>query len=269
LDRENVENILSHGMSIGRARRVLQAIQPHSPWRSPGDWFEALAALSAVCAKELDAPARKKGLRLCRLVANAAQPGRTQWYFNNLRLLHSLPAHRSGLVGSGTCANEAFHSEMNRWFRYSSEAYSSTLQLQLWMSVLAKLLAHTSALYRPTLRQLRHQDVLARVCASLRCPENSWAAHCGQGCDGARPLAKAALPLRLARQALRVEIRLHKLAQSVRPSRRRALKRTKFTLRRLGHLAPPALRRPVKRRRLSCKTSPGSDGWFLPSSSAP
>ena len=82
------------------------------------------------------------------------------------------------LLGSGTSPNESLHAELNQWFRNQPELYITTLQLQLDFGVLAKLMAHSAAMYRPTLRQLRQQTVLSAVTEYFRIADNPWRKYC-------------------------------------------------------------------------------------------
>ena len=58
------------------------------------------------------------------------------------------------------------------------ELYSTTLQLQLEINTIGKLLAHNAALYRPTLRQLGHTTVTANVVCGFHIDDAMWLRHC-------------------------------------------------------------------------------------------
>jgi len=277
LDSLHTDQILDGSMEYNRAARILDHIDPDAPWRCLSDWIEALAAHAAVHRAELVRRTHQSGAPLCRLIQNVAEPKKAQWLFNNLRLLHSLPPHARSLVASGTTANEAFHAEINRWMRNTGEVYRETVVLHLSVAALGKLVAHTSALTHPTLRQLRAAEVLARKVALLRFDEESWSTHCAASARGTKPLERARLPLQLARGQLRQ--RLWSLGQS-RPSEplikrpagfrmpvtlrfRGALrKRTAFSKARVGSLVPPALRSQRLRVRFQRKTSWSHRHWF-------
>ena len=83
-----------------------------------------------------------------------------------------------GSKATGTTANEALHSQINEWFRNQSEIYSTTAELQLKVNVIGKLMTHNAALYRPTLRQLRQSEVLARVTPAIEQDTCSWLEYC-------------------------------------------------------------------------------------------
>jgi len=180
-------------------------------------------------------------------------------------------------VASGTTANEAFHAEINSWARNTGDVYRETVELQLSVAVLGKMLAHTNALTHPTLRQLRASDVLARQVALLRIDEASWTAHCAVGERGSLSLAPARLPLKKARDKLRLRLWGQKrgspsavilkrpaglyMPATLRP-RGVLRKRTAFNKSRLGSLVPPALRRRRLRVRLLGKTPRDDARWF-------
>jgi len=199
------------------------------------------------------------------------------WLFNNLRILHRIPVKRRPLAGSGTTANEAFHSELNRWFRHSSEVYGQTVDLQLRLGVLGKLLTHSSALWSPTLRQMRHQSVLAQRAAALTIPAEEWERHCGELDRGGYSLRRADLKIMTARKKLAFSLREHARRALSQVVRRRPAsvcavshassssgpsKRTAFTLARVGTLTPPELRSRPKRVQLLSKVSPESSEWY-------
>ena len=108
-----------------------------------------------------------------------------QWYFNHLRRLRLVNRASRPLLAAGTTANEALHSEINRWFRNQSEIFHTTVILQLDAAMLGKQLAHDSAVARPTLCQQRHQEQLHGVVGLLRHDQEDWLSFCGvQYLDG-------------------------------------------------------------------------------------
>ena len=123
--------------------------------------------------------------------------------FNHLRCRHLLGPSKRHLMATGTTANESLHSEINEWFRNQSEVFSTTVELQLSVNCIGKLLAHNAALYHPTLIQRRHSDVLVRVAAALGHDAPAWQRFCADLIDAgaARPCA-ASLPLGLERRAI-------------------------------------------------------------------
>ena len=145
-----------------------------------------------------------------KLLANSTSPQRVQLYFDTLMLLHAIPVACLGLFDSGTCANEAFHAELNNWFRNQSELHASTVELQLGFNVIAKMLAHNSAMYYPTLRQLSPALVTARPVENSRQGDAPWHKYSEELVrDGVATLGQGKLPLRDARQKLSVPLKEH------------------------------------------------------------
>ena len=132
------------------------------------EFVQALAALTYVCKDEVQNKTVMQGKLLKDVVASAAAPGRVQWYFNNLRMRHALPTKCVSLLASGTSANEAFHAEMNRWFRNQPELYLSTFIFQLRVNWIAKLMVHNFALYTPLLRQMNQDTVLVALASKWK-----------------------------------------------------------------------------------------------------
>ena len=96
------------------------------------------------------------------------------------------------LLPVGTTSNESLHAEINGWFRQTQNLHPATLKLKLSILTLSKLLAHNSALYSPTARQMLSSHVLARrIGCGLWAPEEcvAWAGR-----------NKAELPMEKARQ---------------------------------------------------------------------
>jgi hypothetical protein len=70
---------------------------------------------------------------------------------------------------SGTCSNESLHHELNTYIHSASSGlHTSTLELELWMISVAKLLSHNIALYNPQLRQYSQVDVIAATSRGTR-----------------------------------------------------------------------------------------------------
>jgi len=67
---------------------------------------------------------------------------------------------------------------MNRWFANTGEMYAASVEAQLRVAMLSKLLLVTTARRQPTLRQLRPQLVLARVVPAITLPEEPWELQC-------------------------------------------------------------------------------------------
>ena len=242
--------ILNHEMPAVRSKRVLQSLDGDAPWESTYCFLEGLAALSSLYSDELKRRTHIGGVQLRKLLFNAAAPSRMQWYLNSQRLHHSMAPAKIALLGSGTSPNETLQAEMNRWCRNQSEWYASTAEMQLQVYMFAKLVAHSSALYYPTLRQLRHSEVLSRACASLDIPSEQWQEYCFElKRDGVNLLSPALLPCFRKRQETKKLLRDHSLLKRPAAGKRPAtatplvalkrparIKRTAFTLKRLRAL---------------------------------
>ena len=246
---------MSHAMPLATAARILREIDGNCPWSNSTEFLRAMAAHSAVFVEELRRRTHHSGVTLTKLIHNACQPSRMGWLFNNLRLLHALPECKRQLIASGTTANEAFHHEINNWFKNQADIFSSTVQLQLSIATLGKQLAHCSSLYVPTLRQMRQQDVLSAVAACLRHPPEVWTSFCAALRKDGVGLRKSDLPLARMRKQIAARIksaakkpaaalvikrpagRAHHVIRTVQKRPAGSLKRTAFTLNRPESLA--------------------------------
>jgi len=201
-------SILDHSYGKKKAQFLLEHLDLEEPWRAPLDFVEALAAFSALFEADLGRRTHLGGVALRRLLFNAAAPGRTQWYFNNQRLRHSIPRQQLSLLSPGTARNEAFHAELNGWFRNQPELYASTVELQLRVNGLGKMLAHNTALHSPTLRQLTHTLVLSRSASAIEFDQTSWNTYCAElVLVGRCALAEGSLPLRDSRRSTMAAIK--------------------------------------------------------------
>ncbi|CAK0806321.1 unnamed protein product [Prorocentrum cordatum] len=189
--------ILDHSLAKSRSQHVIDHVNAELPWKTTHELIEAIAALSALVPEELARRTHVNNVQLKRLLCNATAPARMQWFFNNQRFRHSLPAARLALLGSGTSVNEPFNHEINTWFRNQGDIYASTAELQLRIGLSGKLQAHSCALHMPTLRQLRQANVLSRSVMAWALPGDHWKSYCAlQAQCGADVLAPARLPLR-------------------------------------------------------------------------
>ena len=158
---------------------------------------------------------------------------------NNQRFRHSFAAAKLRLLGSGTSPNEAFHSCINRWFRNQPEVFVQTIRLQLQVYFLACLLTHNTALYSPTLRQMRQVDLLFHKVATMAISDEEWAEFTR------RPLA---FPVEAAKEKTRQAIK--ERAPQGKAQAKRPRKRTVFTLKRKPTaVAPPKRARAPPRKR--------------------
>ncbi len=223
-ERKLREKILDHKMPLATAKRVLAEIDPNLPWASSIDFVRALAALSAVYPDETKRKSHIAGQPLRKLLWNAAHPSRIQWYANNLRALRDMGTWGAALVASGTSANEALNHEINSWFRNQPDVYASTVDLQLRVSALGKLLAHNSALYSPTTSAMTPSLVLARAVAALAQTEGDWKTYTAELANTARGTTRSSvLPLHQLRRRHSGMIAAHKAKTTTavlkRPSR--------------------------------------------------
>ena len=104
-------------MSPREAQSVLDNLEPDVPFFLRTDWIRALAALTSVYRTEVDRVAPGPNRKVFQLLHSAAAAGRSEWYFNNLRMRHLLEPSRLSLLPIGTTSNEALHHEINNWFR--------------------------------------------------------------------------------------------------------------------------------------------------------
>jgi len=262
--------IRSHSMPIAEAELALATLSPDTPWRCASDFVHAVAALSAVHQSEICRSGTSNAGELTRHLLNITSSTRVEWMMNNLRILHSMPAHLRPLAATGTTCNEAFHAEMNQWFRNGKSTYRSTVHVQLSCGTLAKLLAHSHAWRSPSLRQQRHDEVLTRTVFATSLTAASWRSYCERGTRGGWPLCAASIPFFRIRQRLQKVLRERRgsndaaASDATLPYRTpfRHRKRTVFSLPRVGRLSLPPLERAPKRRRISLKVSCGDPRWY-------
>ena len=237
------DQILLTNMSAGKARSVLKALNPETPWETTGAFIDALAALTATYPEEVKRRSHAGGVQIKRLLFNIAAPSRMQWFFNIMRFRHTLDESLIPLLGSGTGRNESAHMVLNRANRNQPEWHQTTAELQFHTAQIARNVAHNCAAYYPTLRQLTHATVLHRRIATIEYPPFEWEEFCKELCvSGRASISAAHLPLHKKRQTLSRHIKLHVLK---RPAAKRpaanakekktihSKKRTVFTLKRI------------------------------------
>jgi len=273
--RMHLRDIATGEMALPVAELVLRELDVQRPWYTIDAFLEALAALSAVHRADMGRKTCQAGLTVARLLVNIGSHPRVRWLFNALRLLHALPRKFHGLTGTGTTSNEAFHHQLNSWYRHGAETFSTTVALQLRFATLGAQLSHVTAHQRPFLRQLRPNEVLARRIGIIAFPAKQWEAWCSAQSRGRPRLAQACLELASERARLARMIQAYdpSVGQSDAPLKRpasgmrkrpaslvprgaRVLKRTVFTLKRAGSLTPPHLQTSVRRRRPRSKSDP-------------
>ena len=133
------------------------------PFRDRLEFIECIAALVALFPEDCGMKAPGPNTPVKHILLAATHPSRTEWYFNNMRMLHSRGIKHMSMLAVGTTSNEALHREMNNWFRQTQTMHQPTLRLKLRIMTIAKLKGHNAALYGPTVRQLNQQVVLSRV----------------------------------------------------------------------------------------------------------
>ena len=185
--------VLDGSMGKLKSKKCVETLDGATPWQNRADFIEFLAALSSIYGSEM----KKKmdsGKTIAELLHQAAAGDRAEWLFNNLRMRHLLTKAEHILLPVGTTSNESLHAEINGWFRQTQNLHPATLKLKLNILTLSKLLAHNSALYSPTARQMLSSHVLARrIGCGLWAPEE-WVAWAEDG------RKKAELPIEKARQ---------------------------------------------------------------------
>jgi len=166
-----------------------------------------------------------------QLLWTATAPARIEWLFNNIRARHSVEPSRLGLLARGTMSNEALHAELNGWFRQIQQLHQSTLELKLRVLTLRKQLAHNSAMFHPTLKQLPANMVLAATLGAPLWEADAWQEWCAPLQTSGRT-AKAALPMRNAFRNEQARLREWVRKRPAGLVQHKPLKRTPFTLQR-------------------------------------
>jgi len=227
------ERILDGSMPQGRALAAVAALDDSKPWYARFAFIEALAALAALHPEDMRRKVSGANKPLSRLLWSAAAPKKVEWYWNCMRVRHSMDRSKLELLPSGTTSNESLHHEINSWFRQTPMIHSATLSLKFAVQTLQKLMTHNAALYRPTARGMAPMCVRARV---LGCPlwtSATWRTFCA-GLRLHGRIRKASLPLYSERQG-QVEVVRKWLAKRPAASERRPVKRTAFNLVRAGN----------------------------------
>ena len=201
---------------------------------------------------------------MCVLLHDYTSPVNLEWLWNGVRLRHSMPPEMRSLLGSGTSPNEALHAEINRWFRNQPEVFPSTLALQLSVARLGKLLSHNSAMYTPTLRQMRQDTVLSATVAAVTLERDTWDnwVHSRAPVSAVRPLSwkRKALQRRIRAAGLRKPGRMYsRHVVRKRPARRILTKRPASAYRTpyivVVKKPAAAVARPIKRTAFSLRRS--------------
>ena len=160
------------------AVRLLESLDPTTPFYSRAEWVQTLAAVVSVHRQEADRLAPGPNRRIWQLLHTASAADRSEWYFNNIRLRHSFPRSYLNLLPAGTASNESLHHEINSWFRETQKIHQSSLKMKLRILRLGKLISHNAAMYHQTSRQLSQAIVLARASSYCLWNAGQWKAWC-------------------------------------------------------------------------------------------
>ena len=93
--------------------------------------------------------------KLLVTVKNAAQPKSCGWVFNYSNYMQGLPLTECEYLPCGTTSNEALHKELSTHINVKQPRYDTSLQQHIEGFHLAKVIAHSSAVCRPTTKQVR------------------------------------------------------------------------------------------------------------------
>ena len=177
------EVLLKKNMSSARACRILNNLEDEKPWNSKMEYITALAAIASAFPIEMARKTYVGGKTVGHILWNASAPEKVAWQFNAIIVRHEMPHGMVKLLGSGTAPNESLHAELNTWYRSQPEVFPTTLELQLDVARLGKLLAHNAAMYHPTSRQVRHEQVRDLAVSGCGWSAAEWQAWCAQGCS--------------------------------------------------------------------------------------
>ena len=218
------------------AQALLDNLEPDAPFILRVDWIRALAALTSVYRAEVQRVAPGPNRKVFELLHSAAAAGRSEWYFNNLRMRHLIEPSRLSLLPIGTTSNEALHHEINNWFRETQKIHKATLCLKLSIMHLAKLLSHNTALYRPATRQMSEWEILSRSSSRVLWTLPEWKAWCEELGVEAGLVGKAELSLQTARAEQKSLVKQRPLKRPAAPSKSQSQRRTPHTLERQDSL---------------------------------
>ena len=181
-------------MPAARRKHIIDHLDSSRPFYTRAEFIECLAALTSAHSEEMQRRVTGSNKPLYRLLWCAAAVSRVEWLFNTIRMRARLTPQEASLLSSGTTSNEALHAELNRHFRQTQQVHQATLRLKLRILQHAKLLAHNSAMQRPTTRQMSQASVLARLAARRVWNAKQWRSWC-KVLRGEVRARKAHLPL--------------------------------------------------------------------------
>ena len=96
------QQVLLGNMTPAVAQRVLQNVDPDTPWADTLEFVRAMAAFTSIFKGELNRRTHQAGVTLRKLLYNCTCPSRMQWYFNHLRRLHLVEPAARALLASGS-----------------------------------------------------------------------------------------------------------------------------------------------------------------------
>ena len=114
LNREEAkarQEILDGSMGQGRAKLILENVDPDTPFYSRVTFIEGLAAICRCFPEEVGRKVTGSNKEVAKVLWSAAAPERLEWLFNNLRIWHAMTPLQRALLPSGTASNEALHAE--------------------------------------------------------------------------------------------------------------------------------------------------------------
>lgn len=240
-------------MPLHRAQRVHDSIDSTQVFFTRVAYMECLAALVAMYPEEVQKQVPGHNQSVKHVLHCATALDRTEWLFNGLRSRHSMPTRYLSLLPTGTASNESLHAEINGWFRQTHNLHQLTLKLKLRILQLSKLMSHNSAMYRPTLRQVRPKIVLARSMCKPMWTNTAWTNWCDELQPGAK-VHKATAPLTVERKVQADKIRKHVIKRPSgaatsatkpvvkRPASKKSSHRTPLTRQRKGRLLSQGVR---------------------------
>ena len=209
----------------------LSSLGSRRPFTSREEFIRAVVCLSTAYTIHLDSKgSNKKTVRT--FLFNATSLAQCAWYFNNHIHRHSVDPAGLPLLASGTTGNEALHNEVKQAFRQTIRLHQSTMATKMRVFLFGKLLSFTVARFRPTTRQMRPAQILARALASDIFEEEAWAQICEHRTSG-KALQKTTTSLQRWRHldVARVKRWLGKRPK-ISKRKARPIKRTVFTFKR-------------------------------------
>ena len=105
------QEILDGSMGQGRAKLILENVDPDTPFYSKVTFIEGLAAICRCFPEEVGRKVTGSNKEVAKVLWSAAALERLEWLFNNLRIWHAMTPLQRALLPSGTASNEALHAE--------------------------------------------------------------------------------------------------------------------------------------------------------------